>query len=113
MRTKQFLLVGLFRGSDHARAAVQDLMYAGIPPDVIHVIGGSGNAETTAGGIRALEVAERDERPLTTCIEQGGIVVAVSPHAVFRKDVEGIFLRYQATQDNETANRSSQKGSNA
>jgi hypothetical protein len=50
-----------------------------------------------------LEVAERDERSLTTCIEQGGIVVAVSPHAVFRKDVEGIFLRYQAAQDSETA----------
>jgi hypothetical protein len=99
----QLVWIGFFRGTEHARAAIQDLMQAGLPPDVIHVIGGSGNAETTAAGIRTLGIAERDERSLATCIEQGGIVVAVSPHAAFSQEVETIFLRYQAAQESETA----------
>jgi hypothetical protein len=103
MSTTQFLWMGLFRGADHARAAIQDLMHVGVPPDGIHVIGGSGHAETTAAGIRTLGIAERDERSLATCIDQGGIVVAVSPHAAFSQEVETIFLRYQAAQDCEMA----------
>jgi hypothetical protein len=103
MSATPFLWIGLFRGAEHARAAIQDLMQAGLPPDVIHAIGGSGNAETTAAGIRTLGIAERDERSLAACIEQGGIVVAVSPHAVFRPEVETIFRPYQAAQESETA----------
>jgi hypothetical protein len=103
MSTTQLMWIGLFRGADHARAVIQDLMHAGLPPDVIHVIGGPGHAETTAAGIRTLGIAERDERSLAACIEQGGIVVAVSPHAAFSQEVETIFLRYQAAQESETA----------
>ena len=103
MSAKQFLWVGFFRGAEHARAAVQDLMCAGIPPDVICVIGGSGNAETTARGISALGMAEREERSLSACVEQGGIVIVVPPHAVYRQEVEAIFLRHQAAQHSETA----------
>ena len=100
---KQLVRICLFRGADDARAAIKDLMYAGIAPEWIRVIGGSGNADTTAAGIRVLGIAERDAYLLASRIEQGGIVVAVPCHAAFSDQVEAIFLRCQAAQDGETA----------
>ena len=56
---QQLVRICLFRGTDHARAAIKDLMCVGIPPELIRVIGGSGNSDTTIGGIKALGIAER------------------------------------------------------
>jgi hypothetical protein len=100
---QQLVRVCLFRGTDHARAAIKDLMCVGIPPELIRVIGGSGNSDTTIGGIKALGIAERDARSLTDCVERGGIVVAVSSHAAFSNGLEAIFMRCQAAQDGVTA----------
>jgi hypothetical protein len=101
---QQLVRVSLFRGTDHARAAIKDLMCVGVPPELIRMIGGSGNSDTTIGGIKkALGIAERDARSLTDCVERGGIVVAVSSHAAFSDGLEAIFMRCQAAQDGVTA----------
>ena len=100
---QQRMWVCLFRGTDHARAAIEDLMCVGVPLELIRVIRGSGNSDTTTDGIDALGVAERDARSLTDCIERGGIVVAVPSHAAFSDELETIFMRYQTAQDDETA----------
>lgn len=109
MNTMQCIWISFFQGADHARAAIQDLMYVGVPPDLIQVIGGSGNTKTTAAGLRALGLAERDECSLAAGIEQGGIVVAVSPRSVFSQEVETIFRRHQAAQRSETTTDRSER----
>jgi hypothetical protein len=93
----------VFRGTESARAAIQDLMDAGIPPEWLRIVGGSGRSDTTAAGMRALGIAEPDARSLTDRIERGGIVVAIPSHAAFSQEVEAILRRCQAAQERETA----------
>lgn len=93
----------VFRGTAYARAAIQDLMSAGIRPEWIRVVGGSGRSDTTAAGIRALGIAEWDARFLTNRIEPGEIVVAIPSHAAFSQEVEAILRQCQAAQEGEAA----------
>ena len=98
----QFPRIYVFRGTEYARAAIQDLMSAGIPPEWIRVVGGSSRSDTTAVGIRALGIAEWDARFLINRIERGQIVVALPSHAAFSQEVEAILRRCQAAQEGET-----------
>jgi hypothetical protein len=100
---EQLMRICLFPGSAHARAAISDLMQAGVPPDSIIVIGGSGNSATTANGISALKITPKDARFLTDCTERGQIVVATSSLAVYGDKFDTLFLRFQAARNGVTA----------
>jgi hypothetical protein len=93
---EQLMRICLFPGSDHARAAVRVLMQAGVPPDSIIVIGGSGNSATTANGISALKISPKDVRFLTDCTERGQIIIATRPSAVYSDKLDALFLRFQS-----------------
>jgi hypothetical protein len=99
----QLMRICLFPGSDHARAAIRDLLQAGVPPDSIIVIGGSGNSATTANGISELKITAKDAHFLTDCIEQGQIIIATSSSAVSGDKIEALFVRFQAARNGITA----------
>jgi hypothetical protein len=100
---EQLMRICLFPGSDHARAAISDLMQAGVPPDSIIVIGGSGNSATTANGMKTLKITRKDARFLANCTERGEIVVATFPSAAYSDKMDALFVQFQAAHGGVTA----------
>lgn len=101
-------MICLFRAPDEAKAAVKDLVQAGIPRDSIGVMGSSGTAAANPAAMEKWRVPERNARLLTEGINKGGLVVAVSAGATMADKVEAIFATHEAEQVDETVSKSSQ-----
>ncbi len=88
-------LVCLYHRQDEARAAIRDLVAAGIPRPAISTIdkSGAGLDGQAALSIEELGVPERDHRHLMDEVRAGGVIVAVAAITEHVTKAEAIFER--------------------
>ncbi len=96
-------LVCLFHHQDQARAAVEDILGAGVQRPSISLIDKSGSPSPGFGSssLEDLGVPERDRRHLNDGVRDGGVIVAVSAISDHVSAVETIFGRHRATKIDE------------
>ncbi|AXC16017.1 hypothetical protein ACPOL_6807 (plasmid) [Acidisarcina polymorpha] len=104
--SEQTILVCLFHDNENARAAVRDLIEAGVPQSAISVMGGAtarneGSAATNQIFFAELKVPESDVRMLTTGLNHGGTVVGVKAGESLSGKIEAVFRKHAASQVDE------------
>ncbi|AXC16173.1 hypothetical protein ACPOL_6969 (plasmid) [Acidisarcina polymorpha] len=103
---EQTTLVCLFHNNDNARAAVRDLLEAGVPQSAISVMGGAtarneGGDATNRIFFAELKVPDTDMRMLTTGLNDGGTVVGVAAGESWTDKIEAVFRKHAASQVDE------------
>ena len=97
-------LLCLFHSCDHAHAALEDILKAGIPEANVTLIGDTGSTiEASKSSLAELNVPKRDLEHLLDGIHAGGAVLCVSAISADADKVEAIFKDHSAAKiDEET-----------
>ncbi len=97
--------VCLFHHRDHAKAAYEHLVAAGIPESAISLFGDSNAGEDSSAALNALGVPAKDLQTLQAGIRNGGVVVAVAAISSHENVVERIFEEQKAKKIDEAVTR--------
>jgi len=105
--TDRTTLVSLFHTPEQAEKAMQDLHSAGLPPESIETLGGTGSrasaSDTTQTSLKSLGLPPRDLQMLSEGLTSGGTLIIVRAEQGFSDKVESIFESHQARKVDERA----------